>query len=352
MKDKIQTVGKSILILVLVVLVGTMMVQIEKLQGTARVINYAGLVRGATQREVKLEVTGNENDELIQYLDDILSGLKYQDGHYDLIRLNDESYLQKLDVQIALWQQLKAEIRQVRKVGWQETDIVDLSEEYFALADETVAAAEDYSEHIAALIRGLEIASAVDMAILVLLLVAQTVEALRIMKQNKELKQKAYLDLHTGLPNKSKCEELLHDPDFIDKPIACVMFDLNNLKKVNDTLGHTEGDRLILNFARILRQVVPQENFVGRYGGDEFIAVINSATQAGLKQLVKDIQAEIDRFNADEENIKISFAYGWAISTDYAHCTLRMLFDRADRYMYENKQRSKQSREAAEAARE
>ncbi len=352
MKDKIQTIGKSVLILVLVVLVGTMMLQIEKLQGTARVINYAGLVRGATQREVKLEVTGNENDELIQYLDDILSGLKYQDGHYDLIRLNDDSYLQKLDVQIALWQQLKVEIKQVRKVGWEQTDIVEMSEEYFALADETVAAAEAYSEHIAALIRGLEIASAVDMAVLVLILVAQTVEALRIMKQNRELKQKAYLDLHTGLPNKSKCEELLHDPTFIEKPLACVMFDLNNLKKVNDTLGHTEGDRLILNFARILRQVVPQENFVGRYGGDEFIGIIDNATQAGLTQLMKDLQAEIDRFNADEENIKISFAYGWAFSTDYAHCTLRMLFDRADRYMYENKLRSKQSREAAEAIRQ
>ena len=347
MKDKIQTVGKSVLILVLVVLVGTMMVQIEKLQGTARVINYAGLVRGATQREVKLEVTGNENDELIQYLDDILSGLKYQDGHYDLIRLNDDSYLQKLDVQIALWQQLKAEIKQVRKVGWEQTDIVALSEEYFALADETVAAAEDYSEHIATLIRGLEIASAVDMAVLVLLLVAQTVEALRIMKQNKELKQKAYLDLHTGLPNKSKCEEVLHDPDFVQEPLACVMFDLNNLKKVNDTLGHTEGDRLILNFARILRQNIPQADFVGRYGGDEFIAIVHNANKNSMKQIIKDLQSEVDRFNEDEENVKISFAFGWALSTDYAHCTLRMLFDKADRHMYENKQRSKMGREAS-----
>lgn len=48
-----------------------MMIQISRLQGTARVINYAGLVRGATQREVKLEITGNQNEELIKYLDDI-----------------------------------------------------------------------------------------------------------------------------------------------------------------------------------------------------------------------------------------------------------------------------------------
>ena len=347
MKNKIQTVAKTVLILVLVVLVGTMMWQIERLQGTARVINYAGLVRGATQREVKLEITGNANDELIQYLDDILSGLKYADGHYDLVRLEDQNYQQRLDVQIALWQNLKAEIRKVRTENWQQTNIVALSEEYFSLADDTVSAAEDYSEHIANAIRALEIASAADMAVLVILLVAQTVSALRILRQNRDLKQKAYLDLHTGLPNKSKCEELLHDPEFVQEPLACVMFDLNNLKKVNDTLGHSEGDRLILNFARILRQCIPQQDFVGRYGGDEFIAVIHNANLNGLKQLVKDLQSEVDRFNADEENVKISFAYGWALSSDYAHCTLRILFDKADRHMYENKQRSKMGRDAA-----
>jgi hypothetical protein len=51
-------------------LVANMMVEIKNLQGTARVINYAGLVRGATQRVVKLEVIGNSDDELIEYLDD------------------------------------------------------------------------------------------------------------------------------------------------------------------------------------------------------------------------------------------------------------------------------------------
>ena len=67
---------QSFLILILVVLIIFMMIQISRLQGTARVINYAGLVRGATQREVKLEITGNQNDELIKYLDDILLTLE------------------------------------------------------------------------------------------------------------------------------------------------------------------------------------------------------------------------------------------------------------------------------------
>ena len=57
------------------------------------------LVRGATQREVKLEITGNQNEELIKYLDDIFLGLRYQDGHYDLVKLNDEEYLEKLQME-------------------------------------------------------------------------------------------------------------------------------------------------------------------------------------------------------------------------------------------------------------
>lgn len=77
---------QSCLILILIFLIVFMIIQINRLQGTARVINYAGLVRGATQREVKLEITGNQKDELIKYLDNILSGLRYQEGQYDLVK--------------------------------------------------------------------------------------------------------------------------------------------------------------------------------------------------------------------------------------------------------------------------
>jgi len=58
----IMGIVQSCLILILVVLIIYMMIQVSRLQGTARVINYAGLVRGATQREVKLEITGNQDE--------------------------------------------------------------------------------------------------------------------------------------------------------------------------------------------------------------------------------------------------------------------------------------------------
>ena len=342
-KEKKNIIGitQSGLILVLVVLIVFMMVQINRLQGTARVINYAGLVRGATQREVKLEITGNQNEELVQYLDDILSGLKYQDGHYDLVKLHDKEYQDKLQVQSDYWEKLKIEIEAVRSGGYENTDIVNMSETYFKMADETVSAAENYSEKIARKIRTIEILSALDMLCLVILVIMQTLMAMKMAVQNKLLEQRAYTDSHTGLPNKSACEKILNNKEIIDEPTACIMFDLNNLKTVNDTMGHSAGDQLIMNFARLLRSVIPEEDFVGRYGGDEFMAVIYHTSKAEVEDILKYLRREKDRLNGNENPMSIDYACGWALSEDYKECTMQILLDKADSYMYDNKQRSK-----------
>ena len=254
--SKIRTVNmmiQSALIIILIVLVANMMVEIKNLQGTARVINYAGLVRGATQRAVKLEVIGNSDDELIEYLDDVLADLKYEDGEYNLVSLRDTDYQKKLDIQIDYWGKLKNEINNVRENGVDNSDIVDMSEMYFSLADQTVSAAERYSEDIADNIHFIETITVIDMAGQLLLIIIQMIQAIIIVRKNKVLEQKAYLDAHTGLPNKSRCEEVFHDLRFLDRNVACIMFDLNNLKIANDTLGHSVGDQLIVNFANILR---------------------------------------------------------------------------------------------------
>ena len=181
---------QSCLILILVVLIIMIKVQITRLQGTARVINYAGLVRGDTQRMVKLEITGSRSDELIKYLDDILSGLRYQDGHYDLVKLHDKEYQDKLQVQSDYWEKLKTEIEAVRSKGYQNTDIVNMSEIYFHMADETVFAAENYSEKIAVKIRTIELLSALDMLCLVILVIMQTLTAMKMAMKNKLLEQR------------------------------------------------------------------------------------------------------------------------------------------------------------------
>lgn len=301
---------QSCLVLILVILVALMMVEIGNLKGTARVINYAGLVRGDTQRAVKLEITGTRNDELIAYLDDILSDLTSGDGHYELVKLKDAAYQDRLDIQRAYWERLKAEVAAARQRGYENTQIVAMSETYFEMADETVSAAEHYSEKIAMKIRTIEILSALDMLCLVILVMLQTAMALKMARKNQLLEQKAYIDIHTGLPNKGSCEELLNNREILREPTACVIFDLNNLKTVNDTMGHSAGDQLILSFARLLRRVIPEKHFVGRYGGDEFMAVIYHTDRQEVEGILDSLRREADAANRDGNQLPLSYAYG------------------------------------------
>ncbi len=337
---------QSCLILLLIVLIIFIMVNISRLQGTARVINYAGLVRGATQREVKLEITGNPDDELIKYLDDILDDLKYKDGQYNLVNLRDNEYNDKLYILSDYWEELKKEIKAVREVGYQNTDIVKMSEIYFKMADETVSAAENYSERIAIKIRTLELLSVFDMLGLVILIIIQTIAAMKMSVLNKLLEQRAYTDARTGLPNKDACEELLNNKEKVSEHTACLMFDLNNLKIINDTKGHSKGDQLIFNFAHLLRRVIPQEAFVGRYGGDEFMVVIYNTSKAEIEDILKLLSMEKDRLNRSDNQMPIDYACGWAISDADSECTIQMLLDKADYYMYENKQSRKKSEQS------
>lgn len=310
-RKNLISILQSCLVLILVILVALMMVEIGNLKGTARVINYAGLVRGDTQRAVKLEITGTRNDELIAYLDDILSDLTSGDGHYELVKLKDAAYQERLDIQSAYWERLKAEVAAARQRGYENTQIVAMSETYFEMADETVSAAEHYSEKIAM--------------------------ALKMARKNQLLEQKAYIDIHTGLPNKGSCEELLNNREILREPTACVIFDLNNLKTVNDTRGHSAGDQLILSFARLLRRVIPEKHFVGRYGGDEFMAVIYHTDRQEVEGILDSLRREADAANRDGNQLPLSYAYGWAISADYEGCIMQTLLDKADYCMYENK---------------
>ena len=85
-----------VLFLSLVGLGGLSLVSIHNLQGNARVINYTGVVRGATQRLVKEELKGRTDDALIARLDGIMEELATGVGENRLIRLNDQAYQELL----------------------------------------------------------------------------------------------------------------------------------------------------------------------------------------------------------------------------------------------------------------
>lgn len=164
-----------------------------------------------------------------------------------------------------------------------------MSENFFRICDEVTGIAERYSQKRATALNHLEKIVVADIVGLVLLIGAELLRALRYAAQNRILRKKIYLDESTGLPNKNKCEEILSDPTPLgeEESTAICVFDLNNLRIINNNLGHDKGDEYIRSFAEQLRLAVDPENFVGRDGGDEFIAIFQKTDHSKMRETLK-----------------------------------------------------------------
>ena len=121
-----------------------------------------------------------------------------------------------------------------------------------------------------------------------------------------------------------------------------VMFDLNGLKTVNDNLGHIAGDDFIKGFAKILKKSVRNQDFVGRYGGDEFVAVIYGVGNEGLKKIFDRVKENVSLFNKEKLGLNLSYAQGYSFSRGRDNCTMKMLLSEADEDMYKNKMAMKE----------
>lgn len=124
---------QTVITIILFALVFYMMYLVESIQGTARIVNYAGLVRGATQRTVKLEISGNNADEIIHTLDCYIDGIQNGSDQLQLVRIEDEDFQDKMMLLSAEWRHLKAEIQYARVMGYKNTNLVVLSERYFRM---------------------------------------------------------------------------------------------------------------------------------------------------------------------------------------------------------------------------
>ena len=119
---------------------------VSGIQGTARIINYAGLVRGKTQRIVKLEISGQPQDGMIADIDAFIDGLRFGSDELSLVRLNNDAFQSKMQELDDYFQALKQEIGRVRAVGSNNTDIIPISETFFGICDDATGLAEAYSQ--------------------------------------------------------------------------------------------------------------------------------------------------------------------------------------------------------------
>ena len=335
--------GMTVLTTVLIVLFFCIMSIVGKIQGTARVVNYAGLVRGTTQQIIKLEIAGFPQDEMIESVASFIVGLREGSDTWNLVRLNDAQFQHKLTELSADFDDVREKILKVRQVGYQNTDIIAESEAFFGICDEATGLAEAYSQKKATALSYLEQVVVLDTIGLVILIGIELVKALRYAAMNRILQSKVYLDEATGLPNKNKCEEILSTPELAGEngATALCVFDLNNLRTINNSLGHAKGDEYIRNFAVELRKALASEYFVGRNGGDEFLAVLHGLNHEEVQNCMAQIRTHMAEYSKGHPEMPISYAAGYALSDDFPECTMRELFRYADKNMYIDKNRAK-----------
>lgn len=291
------------LAVVLAILIVWMMNLVSGIQGTARIINYAGLVRGKTQRIVKLEISGQPQDGMIADIDAFIAGLRFGSDELSLVRLNDDAFQSKMQELDDYFQALKQEIGRVRAVGSNNTDIIPISETFFGICDDATGLAEAYSQRKATSLSALEKYITADIVVLMLLIGYQLFQALHTAAMNRALQHKVYLDAATGLPNKNKCEELLDDPTPPAPETGVCSFDLNNLRRINNSMGHEAGDAYIRRFAVALRAAMPEEHFVGRAGGDEFLAITHGPDADALQKLLAHVRKQLAEEAAAEKRL-------------------------------------------------
>lgn len=333
--SKIMRILMTALTSLLIVLILIIILMVSRIQGTARVVNYAGLVRGKTQRIVKLEDARMPQDDMIADVKDYIKGLRFGSEELDLVSLDDKAFQAKMEELDDYFDTLKQEIDLVRQVGYENTSIIEKSEIFFNLCDVATGLAESYSQRIATRLKQFETLTVIDIVILVFMILYELLKALRYAKANRELKSKIYLDEATGLPNKNKCEEILTLE--AEQNMAICVFDLNNLRIINNQQGHERGDLYIRSFAKSLRKGVDENQFVGRCGGDEFIVFFKNVTKEDVKRNLENIKKECAKCS----EIPLSYAAGFAYSNDFSTLTMRELFCQADKNMYIDKNQAK-----------
>lgn len=325
----------TVLTSILIVLILIIILMVSRIQGTARVVNYAGLVRGKTQQIIKLEDAGMPQDEMIADVEGYIEGLRFGSEELDLVSLDDKAFQAKMEELDAYFDTLKQEIDLVRQVGYENTNIIQKSETFFSLCDVATGLAETYAQRIATRLGQFEALTVIDIVILIFMILYELIKALRYAKMNRELKNKIYLDEATGLPNKNRCEEILTLE--VEQNTALCVFDLNNLRIINNQQGHERGDLYISSFAKCLRKSIDENQFVGRYGGDEFIAFFKNVTKEDVKSNLENIKKECAKCS----EIPLSYAAGFAYSNDFSEFTMRELFCQADKNMYIDKNQAK-----------
>ncbi|CAN5237836.1 bifunctional diguanylate cyclase/phosphodiesterase [soil metagenome] len=165
-------------------------------------------------------------------------------------------------------------------------------------------------------------------------------EVTDLKRTEERLRELAWSDVLTGLPNRAQFTERLRlaSREASAHSVALLYMDIDGFKAVNDVFGHSFGDRLLLAVAGRLRDSLAEEDFVARLGGDEFVVVLVGPPGASMKTRAEAVAADLCRrlaapYTIDANDLVVSVSIGITMSST-GTIDGETLLQRADMAMY------------------
>ncbi|HOW71867.1 MAG TPA: GGDEF domain-containing protein [Phycisphaerae bacterium] len=162
--------------------------------------------------------------------------------------------------------------------------------------------------------------------------------------QNRQLVEKASTDVLTGIANRAALDERLEEECTractAREPIGVIILDLDRFKKLNDTFGHQTGDEALTMIGGVLRQVATDQQYPGRYGGEEFVLIVRGLSARQLRALAEDLRLTIAKLRIPCKGhfVPITASLGVAhMNPDDPGLTPREILKRADQCLYDAK---------------
>lgn len=155
-----------------------------------------------------------------------------------------------------------------------------------------------------------------------------------------ELEQSHRIDEVTGLLNKKgfvyAAQTVL--ASFPESSVAFIFVDLDHLKKINDTLGHSAGDMAIEDAADTLQKFFRKTDLLGRFGGDEFCILLMDMPQIRLRECLDEILEKLERtYTEKNQSVTVTASIGAAYAEKISECSYEGMMQFADEALYEAK---------------
>ncbi len=168
----------------------------------------------------------------------------------------------------------------------------------------------------------------------------------KLKEREQELKHLATTDPLTNLPNRTRFRERLQEAvaraNRSNDRFALMFLDMDNFKRINDTLGHKTGDMVLKHFAQTVSSLIRENDTFGRISGDEFVLILDSLSKpSDAHQFAQRIIETISRpYQHDSGDLLLSVSVGVAIYPEDGN-SAELLLRNADLAMYKAKQRGK-----------